>query len=346
MSCEDAGTVIVYAPTVRVGGGLVLLRALLSSKELPFRRAYLSERLRRFVPESQRGAVHFTSGSVLSRMRAEVCLRREACDSDVVLCFNGLPPLLRLPCRVVVYLQNRILVDSSPLDGYGFGTKVRLRIERLWLRRARQHAERYVVQTPSMERALRGVLRTGAEISVFPFCPRHTSRTSGRDVGEQKFDFVYVASGEAHKNHANLLDAWRLLAEQGFRPSLALTVDPLRYTELNTRIVEATRKFSLNIVNVGDLAPEAVAALYNGSSALIYPSKTESFGLPLIEAARHNLPIVAAELDYVRDVAVPAETFDPSTPVSIARAVRRFLGVAESPVAVQSAEDFLLECLR
>lgn len=54
-----------------------------------------------------------------------------------------------------------------------------------------------------------------------------------------------------------------------------------------------------------------------------------------------GLPIVAAELDYVRDVVTPMQTFDPTSPVSIARAVKRFLGVADHPSPLLSPADFL-----
>ncbi len=60
-------------------------------------------------------------------------------------------------------------------------------------------------------------------------------------------------------------------------------------------------------------------------TALIFPSKTESLGLPLIEAASAGLPIIASELDFVRDVCVPNETFDPYSSTSISRAVKRLL---------------------
>jgi hypothetical protein len=58
------------------------------------------------------------------------------------------------------------------------------------------------------------------------------------------------------------------------------------------------------------------------------------------------LPVLASELDYVRDLIEPAETFDPSSPVSIARAVRRFLGIAERPIKIGNAAAFLDEVLR
>jgi glycosyltransferase involved in cell wall biosynthesis len=67
----------------------------------------------------------------------------------------------------------------------------------------------------------------------------------------------------------------------------------------------------------------------------------ESFGLPLIEARQAGLPILASELDYVRDVVDPEQTFDPDSPMSIARAVKRFLGVEVTPIPLLSASQFL-----
>jgi glycosyltransferase involved in cell wall biosynthesis len=86
-----------------------------------------------------------------------------------------------------------------------------------------------------------------------------------------------------------------------------------------------------------------IDAAYRQSGALIFPSLTESFGLPLIEARGRDLPILAGELDYVRDVCVPVETFDPRSPRSIARAVKRHLGYASQPLDPMSATRFWTE---
>ena len=59
-----------------------------------------------------------------------------------------------------------------------------------------------------------------------------------------------------------------------------------------------------------------------------------------------DLPIPASELDYVRDVVNPVETFDAGSAVSIARAVRRFLGCSGSPVVIMTATGFPERILR
>jgi glycosyltransferase involved in cell wall biosynthesis len=154
-------------------------------------------------------------------------------------------------------------------------------------------------------------------------------------------DFVYVGSGESHKNHRRLIDAWILLAQEGCHPSLALTVDVAEFPDLCDLIEAQKRIHGLRIENKGALPPSRVAELYKCSGALIYPSTLESLGLPLIEARNAGLAVLAGELDYVRDVLNPEETFDPNSAVSIARAVKRFRRMAEPALQIVDAGVFV-----
>jgi glycosyltransferase involved in cell wall biosynthesis len=162
-----------------------------------------------------------------------------------------------------------------------------------------------------------------------------------RDRTEARQGFLYVASGEPHKNHRNLVEAWILLAEEGISPSLRLTLDKNRFSDLCGWIEDRIKNFGLNVTNVGSISAQDLDRVYKESLALIYPSDFESLGLPLIEARCAGLPILAAERDYVRDAVDPEETFDPGSPVSIARAVKRFLEIPEKPLPVMDAREWL-----
>ncbi len=162
---------------------------------------------------------------------------------------------------------------------------------------------------------------------------------------QQEWDFVYVADGEAHKNHRNLLQAWQLLAQDNLKPSLALTLSS-RDAGLKQEVALATEQIGRHIRDLGQMPRAEVLGLYANARALIFPSTSESFGLPLIEASYLGLPIIASELDYVRDVCVPADTFDPHSPVSIARAVKRFLGCPEPTVILRTPAEFWAELLQ
>jgi glycosyltransferase involved in cell wall biosynthesis len=153
--------------------------------------------------------------------------------------------------------------------------------------------------------------------------------------------FLYVASGEPHKNHRNLVEAWALLASEGIRPDLCLTLDKNRFFVLCGWIEDKAKEMHLNITNLGSMSTQDLEKAYGEALALIYPSDFESLGLPLFEARCAGLAILASERDYVRDAVDPEETFDPGSPVSIARAVKRFMGIPEEPLPVLGPRDYL-----
>lgn len=321
-----------------------MLAQLLTVAPCPFQWAQLDLRARDLLPAGSLSSARFVRRSPLSRLMAEWRLWRECTGDDVVLCFHGLPPLFPVRGRVIVFIQNRLLIEDGSLAEFPTWLRMRLGIERLWSRLLQARCSRYIVQTPSMASAMRSWQRHAIPVSVAPFAANMA--TPGRQTTTKAYDFLYVANGNAHKNHQTLLVAWLRLASAGLRPSLALTVDDRMHPGLCRNVEEFASRHGLAITNLGSLSPEAVDAAYGCSGALIYPSLSESFGLPLVEAARHGLPILAPELDYVRDVCTPVETFDPQSSLSIARAVRRFLKVADPPVQIGSATDFLAEVLR
>jgi glycosyltransferase involved in cell wall biosynthesis len=111
-------------------------------------------------------------------------------------------------------------------------------------------------------------------------------------------------------------------------------------SRLGEYIDDFTKKHQLNVVNHGAIEHHEVISIMNASAGLIFPSKIESFGLPLLEAASLGLPIVASELDFVRDVVIPSESFHPDSALSICRAVIRFLdGNKKCLVETRSPED-------
>jgi glycosyltransferase involved in cell wall biosynthesis len=139
-----------------------------------------------------------------------------------------------------------------------------------------------------------------------------------------EFVFFYPADGSPHKNQRNLLDAWALLARAGWYPTLQLTLSGREWEALQEGGAHQSAP-SPSIVNLGRLSRDDALATMRAASALVFPSTLESFGLPLVEARALGVPIVASERDFVRDVCDPVQTFDPSSPRSIAAAVARFM---------------------
>lgn len=326
---------IIHAPNIHSGGGRALLLSLLQSIEKRHAcHIIVDERL---VMDEQRFAgvvAKRVAPNIRGRLSAENWLRQFALSDDVVLCFGNLPPLFSLAASVSVFLQNRLLVDDFPTKEFSFRTQLRIFAERCWLRAKSKSVRHFLVQTPTMKRMVLNQLGLDAIVAPFLIGNGKVARANLQALdGARKspclFDFLYVASGEPHKNHIRLIEAWVLLAVDNVRPVLCLTL-PL---ETNQRLCEliddAKSKYNLNIINMGALPFERIQLLYKETKALIFPSMLESLGLPLIEARNAGLPIIASELDYVRDLLDPEESFDPHSPLSIARSIKRFLGVEE-----------------
>ncbi len=221
---------------------------------------------------------------------------------------------------------------------FALRTRLRIRAEQFIAKTFRHRVATYWVQTPSMSHAFRAWAGdTKTDVRVLPFAG---ALPEVPHVKAKEYDFVYIADGEAHKNHRTLVQAWILLKQRGISPLLVLTLSG-RDTVLKQWVAQQAAAHGLRIDDLGIRPHAQVPVLYSQSRALIFPSLDESFGLPLVEASALGLPILAGERDYVRDVCRPAETFDPMSAVSIERAVLRFLGKDDIPQLVASAGDFL-----
>jgi glycosyltransferase involved in cell wall biosynthesis len=337
-------SLVIHAVNVHVGGGKVLLSALLEA--LP-RELQVVAQLHQDMPLPEHGpqlTVRRVPSSIGARLGAEFWLRKHARVGDTVLCFGNLPPLFKLRAHTVLFLQNRNLVDAVDLSGFAWPARLRILMERQWLARRTSNADMVLVQTESMKVLVEecGLAQT-APVRVAPFLtgkvdyPRRVALA--RPGADSADTFLYVASGEPNKNHRRLIDAWILLAAEGLHPRLILTLDMHAPLTAWISAQAQTRGLHIEIVQPGSHA--GVAALYRRAAALIYPSLFESFGMPLLEARQAGLPIVASERDYVRDLLDPEQSFDPLSARSIARAVKRHLGMEQEILQLLPPAAFL-----
>lgn len=332
----------LYAPNVHTGGGLVLLRALLEDWPAgQALRAILDRRVIGNITLPDGAKVWWVDATIASRFGAERLLSRWGQSGGTILCFHGVPPLFRSQSHVVLFQQNRLLLGLMRLRDFPMRTALRLAAERWISRTFQKNVDAYIVQTPSMARALNAWHGNAPQVTVLPFgnaapqCP----------AGQTEWDFVYVSDGLPHKNHRRLFQAWELLAAEDIKPRLAVTLGP-RDAALADQLNALVQRTGVRIVNLGHIDHNEVFRLYASARALVFPSLGESFGLPLVEAKQMDLPILAPELDYVRDVCNPAETFDATSAISISRAVRRFLQISEPVASLRPARDLWLTLQR
>lgn len=343
--------IIVNASGIVTNGGKVLLFDLIeSSSQIDAVFTFFIDSRLSLPPKFQSMPnIKFVrlSSILISRYFVDLKIRKIAKKGDRVLYLNNLPPLFKLPCKTIVFLQNKYYVSSSCLKGFSLKSKIRIILEKTMVRLFVSDANQIVVQTPSMAKDVLGLTKkVENKVEIFPFCSsfqENDQSQGGSDCDLSEKHFVYVASSEPHKNHWTLVKAFELLKMEGYRPKLSLTItsDDSPATVGIGRFIEEN---NLNIELLGPISKEEVEGLYSKCDALVYPSRLESFGIPLLEAKHHGIPIIASELDYVRDVVVPEETFNPYSEMSLARAIKRFCEVGDSNLAIKAPLKFLEYC--
>jgi glycosyltransferase involved in cell wall biosynthesis len=135
--------------------------------------------------------------------------------------------------------------------------------------------------------------------------------------------WLYVANFYPHKNHENLLlayDRYRRQCPGEAWPLVLCGAPALEYG----RIRGLASRLGEDILFIHGLSDTEMPALYSAASALVFPSKYEGFGIPLLEAMACACPIVAADIPAVREFAAgSAIVFQAESVDSIASAMGR-----------------------
>jgi glycosyltransferase involved in cell wall biosynthesis len=114
---------------------------------------------------------------------------------------------------------------------------------------------------------------------------------------------LVVGTLEPRKAHAQALDAMELLWQRGVDLNLVFVGKAGWLTEALALRVRRHHQLGHRLFWFDRASDALLAQLYDRCTALLAPSQGEGFGLPLVEAAQHGLPIIARDLPVFREVA-------------------------------------------
>lgn len=129
---------------------------------------------------------------------------------------------------------------------------------------------------------------------------------------KEKITFLMVGTIEPRKNYLQVLNAFDRLWKEDMDCNLVI-VGREGWRDLpqeaRRNIPETVDRLSRNpqlgkhLFWLQGISDEYLEKVYERSACLIFASLGEGFGLPLIEAAKHKLPIIARDLPVFREVA-------------------------------------------
>ena len=124
--------------------------------------------------------------------------------------------------------------------------------------------------------------------------------------------FLMVGTLEPRKGYLQTLQAFTQMWRSGMNFNLiivgcegwkALPNSQRQTIPQIVKFIQTHPELGKRLLWLTDVSDEYLAQLYSNSKCLIAASEGEGFGLPLIEAAQHALPIIARDIPVFREVA-------------------------------------------
>jgi len=165
---------------------------------------------------------------------------------------------------------------------------------------------------------------------VPPRWPGAPERPAG--VPDRPYALV-VGVNRPHKNLGVLVNAWRIL---GPTPLLDLVSAGPTNTRFPSLTQIAHKVGVAGIQALGVVKPAELEWLYANATVLVFPSRYEGFGFPLLEAAARGIPVIASDIPALRELGEGVARFVATEDAAAwAAAVRELAGDAAARARMQ-----------
>ena len=140
--------------------------------------------------------------------------------------------------------------------------------------------------------------------------------------------FLVVGTVEPRKGHAQALAAFDFLWQRGREVCLIIVGSQGWQVEDLAARLRNHPQLSRRLFWLETISDEYLEELYSASTCLLAASEAEGFGLPLVEAARHKVPVIARDIPIFRELmGTHAFYFSGKEPESIAEVVENWLSL-------------------
>jgi glycosyltransferase involved in cell wall biosynthesis len=230
---------------------------------------------------------------------------------------NTLPLALPRPCVVTIHDANFLVRPDEYERGYR-------RYAELMFRHAARRADRVLTDSQYSAQTLVELLGAPPDLIrvAYPGLDHALSVTpAARDLSLPPRYALFVGQTEPHKNIGLLLDAWRI----GVPSDLHLVVaGPKGRDDERLRDGATDPSIRSRVHFMGRVADDVLARLYQDAACFLFPSRTEGFGFPPLEAMARGAPTAVAESGSLPEVTGDAALrFDPDDADGLAKIVWR-----------------------
>jgi glycosyltransferase involved in cell wall biosynthesis len=151
-----------------------------------------------------------------------------------------------------------------------------------------------------------------------------TEKREGTHTSKQRI--LMVGTLEPRKGHADALTAFEHLWSSGLDVELVIIGRPGWGVESLATRIKSHPEYGRRLRWESNCDDDALTSHYRAATGLLLASKGEGFGLPLVEAASHGLPILARDLAVFREVGQRGISYFPNAATKeMADAIRKWM---------------------
>ena len=172
------------------------------------------------------------------------------------------------------------------------------------------------------------VVYNGADERFFERAENHVLNTILKKYNIDGFPyFFFLANTEPRKNTEGVIRAFSIFCKEYPQYNHHLVIKGLTDEILQKKIIACNAEnFASRIHRVGYIDYADLPGLYQGAAMLWFPSFTEGFGLPIVEAMAVGTPVITSNTSVMPEIAGDAALYvDPYQPEELVHQADKIL---------------------
>jgi glycosyltransferase involved in cell wall biosynthesis len=174
------------------------------------------------------------------------------------------------------------------------------------------------------------VIPWGSVFAAYETPSTEAIRATAEKYGLPNQFFFYPAATWPHKNHELIFEALYILkSEHGIAPDFYFSGSSKGHRAVLDKLA-TDLGISSQVHFLGFVTPEELQSVFGAATAMVFASKFEGFGLPILEAFHARLPVISSNATTLPEVAGDAALyFDPDSPTELASLMKAILDAPE-----------------
>ncbi len=188
-----------------------------------------------------------------------------------------------------------------------------------------EYSRRDIINTYDLQEEKVDLVYNGANEVFSPVDEQVTRDVKSTYTGGAPY-FVFVGNIHPRKNIRNLMRAFELFREEYHKHFKLLLVGERFFLTRDIEEQLQHMKHRSDVIFTGRLSPDELNRVLGSAWAMTFVPHFEGFGIPLVEAMRCDLPLIASNVTSLPEVAGDAALYvEPESPGSIRDAMIRIV---------------------